>query len=128
MKSYGIINHKNKEITILPQYSLLFGEDFNSQFLLKNIRGNYVVPLNKLQLNKVPYKTILSVDGAIFHDIDELTDKIYQSRSYVKSENDAKQYILNLILKGIMTNSKVYGKEIKVKFEFVDASNYAINI
>lgn len=91
--------------------------------LLKN---EFYIPLNKFNIRKVPQKVTIYYGDTTYNNLDDLINIIYNSRSYTVSEESAKKRIENLLIKGMSNKTKVYGKEIRYEFDFIDASDYEI--
>lgn len=128
MKFYAIIKHTNKQIEIVPDYFFSKGENLNKYLFEQNLEGNFIIPLSKLQLNKVPFKVELVSNADTFDTLRQAVNYLYVRRKYNKTEEEAKNYIQNLLLKAVMTNSSLYGRSWKPVFTYMDATSYTIEV
>lgn len=92
------------------------------------LENEFLIPLAKLDLKKVPQTVTIYYGNKMYERLGVLVDEIYSSRSYNITETSAKKRIRNLAIKAMLNKSKLYGKEISYKFDFIDASNYKIEL
>lgn len=93
---------------------------------IATLNNDILIPLNSFNIQKVPQKVTIYYGKDKYERLDDLVDSIYQSRRYSISKEAAKSRIEALLLKGLAQNKTVYGKAIKYKFDFIDASKYDI--
>lgn len=92
------------------------------------LNNDFYIPLKSFKMNKVPHKATVFYGNKEYDQLDDLVEEIYKSRDYSYTEERAKRHIESTIIKAIFNSSKVYGKEISYKFDFIDASNFDIQI
>lgn len=100
--------------------------EYHKLSVVSTLNNDILIPLKQFNIKKVPQKVSLLYGKEEYERLDDIIDSIYKSRRYVKDEEAAKLYIQGIVLKGIAQNKEVYGKAIKYKFDFIDASNYEI--
>ena len=123
-----------KTIQIIPRWEInlsdeyLTDEEFVKEAALLALNGEFYIPLSKFKIDSVPQKVAILYGNTEYDKLEDIVNDIYKTRSYTVSENSAKKRIRNLVIKALLQNKKIYGKEISYTFDFIDASSYTIII
>lgn len=132
---YGIPDHTTNTLelvqdwkirSLLPLNKVRDTLDLNEVYFRLNFNGVFVVPVDKLNLTKIPNGITISNGKENFSCLDDAVTSIYKSRTYTTTEEKAKEGILKRLLKALTTRTDLYGMSWTFEFAFIDASNYEV--
>lgn len=132
---YGIPDHTTNTLelvrdwkirSLLPLNKVRDTLDLNEVYFRLNFNGVFAVPVDKLNLTKIPNGITISNGKENFSSLDDAVTSIYKSRTYKTTEENAKEGILKRLLKALTTRTDLYGMSWTFEFAFIDASNYEV--